>query len=116
MLIVMETESSQRSQLAFLALTTDKLLKTTGRIEQQSPNIEALTPLFDCPEAVNDIFCNSSLYTLARRDTNVPWTRTFTSAEEIMAQHSAKLHCLYGIPVQVLDEPDDEDLLSLIHI
>jgi hypothetical protein len=69
------------------------LLKNTSSDGKDSLNVAFLQALFKQPANVDSLLCSSSLYERARRD--------FGNGLGTKKEHqlSAKLHCLYGLPI-----------------
>jgi hypothetical protein len=86
-------EACKRPNLVHVVENVADLLRNTSSKSPQPINVEFLAELFQRPANVESLLCASSLYERARRDGGGP---TGTKAEH---QMSAKLHCLYGVPV-----------------
>lgn len=86
-------EAYQRPNLGYVVENVADLLRNTSSESPHPVNVEFLAELFQKPANVESLLCASSLYDRARRDGGGP---PRTKAEH---QQSAKLHCLYGVPV-----------------
>jgi hypothetical protein len=69
------------------------LLQNTSSEARHPFNVSFLAELFQRPANIDSLLSTSSLYERARRDVGRPTT---TQTER---QLSAKLHCLYGVPI-----------------
>ena len=84
----------QRPNLGYVAENVADLLQNTSSDTQHHTNIDFLAKLFQNPINVDCLLSASSLYEQARKDGEV------LSATKAEHQLSAKLHCLYGIPLE----------------
>lgn len=69
------------------------LLRNTSSEAQHPVNVAFLAELFQQPANAELFLCNSSLYERAKKEGRSP---SVTKAEQRL---SAKLHCLYGVPI-----------------
>lgn len=79
--------------MEYVAENVADLLRNTSSEAQHPLNVAFLAELFQKPANAELYLCNSSLYERAKKEGGSP---SGTKAEQ---QLSAKLHCLYGVPI-----------------
>jgi hypothetical protein len=88
------TVDPQRPNLQHVVQTVADLLQNTVAEAREPSNVAFLAQHFQKPVNIESLLCNSSLFERARRDSDS------TRATKAEHQLSAKLHCLYGVPIQ----------------
>ncbi|KAF2192875.1 hypothetical protein K469DRAFT_553012 [Zopfia rhizophila CBS 207.26] len=83
----------KREYFKFVAKTIESLVETASETRGESLNRSQLITFFDNPGNLDAILFRSSLFQRAGTDSQVP------ADNEADQQLSAKLHCLYGVPL-----------------
>lgn len=83
----------KRDILGFAAERINYLLETSTSDPETSRNIRLLTEQFANTANIDALLCSSSLFARAGGENQVP------AMTEELRQSSAKLHCMYGVPV-----------------
>jgi hypothetical protein len=86
---------AQWKHFTFLAHSIADILRTAAPCQEQSRNVSLLTNLFEDEQNRDLLFCSSSLFQRARGSNS--GSPALSLAER---QLSAKLHCLYGVPIE----------------
>lgn len=84
----------QRQNLEYIVENVVDLLKNTTSKAQCPRNVSFLAQLFQLPVNIDSLLCISSLYQRAGKHDGV------SPATKREQQLSAKLHCLYGVPIE----------------
>lgn len=97
-------ERPQRLNLQCIVDTVVDLLQNTSSQGPHSRNVAFLAELFRRPTNIDSLLCSSSLYERARHDSGTLSATTVCDAPATKVEHrlSAKLHSLYGVPVEYL--------------
>jgi hypothetical protein len=97
---LLETENRQakRDHLDFVAGQINTLIDTAHADGEESKNVQLLSQSFLSTDNIDTILCASSLFANGRAGTG---QQTAASTSELR-QVSAKLHCLYGVPIDVI--------------
>ncbi|KAF2772765.1 hypothetical protein EJ03DRAFT_324319 [Teratosphaeria nubilosa] len=92
---ILESESRQsKSQyLGFVAKQMNRLIERSKADPEESLNIQLLTEYFKDTNNIDAFLCASGLFGRARTENQQ------AAATEDLRQASAKLHCLYGVPI-----------------
>lgn len=88
-----EDRDVKREHLAFVAEQVNSLLETAEIDVEESRNIQLLSDYFENQNNIDVFLCSSSLFSRAGTDMQEAAPTT------ALQQASAKLHCLYGRPV-----------------
>lgn len=97
---------TKRENLAVAAAAIERLVNTASKDQEESKNIELLDAAFHDTDNIDTFLCSSSLFARAGNG--------FQEAAETeeLRQASAKLHCLYGVPIDVV--PSAQSFTSLL--
>lgn len=96
---ILESEAgrdAKADRLGFVAEKIERLLETATRDHEASLNIQRLRAYFKHTSNIDAFLCASSLFERAGNDSQTP-----ASTAELQ-QQSAKLHCLFGVPIDPL--------------
>lgn len=98
---ILESEDHEvkREALGTVAERIDHLLETSASDPDASLNIRLLAEHFADVANIDVFLCSSSLFSRAGSISQIP------AATEELCQTSAKLHCLYGVPVDEVPAP-----------
>lgn len=101
-----EDRQVKRENLAIAAAAIERLVNTANKDQEESKNIELLNAAFLDTDNIDTFLCSSSLFERAGNG--------FQEAAETaeLRQASAKLHCLYGVPIDVV--PSARSFTSLL--
>lgn len=91
-----EDRDVKYKHLGHVATYMNKLIETAGKDPETSANMRLVTSLFKKQINIDTILCSSSLFGRAGNNSQ----RAAETAD--LRQASAKLHCLYGVPVEVV--------------
>jgi hypothetical protein len=83
----------KRDALEFAAEQINHLLDTASSDPDESLNIQLLADHFADAANIDSLLCSSNLFELAGGEDQAP------AATEELRQASAKLHCMYGVPI-----------------
>lgn len=97
---------TKKENLAFAAAGIERLVNTASKDHEESRNIEILNAAFHDTDNIDTFLCSSSLFDRAGNELQTP------AETEELRQASAKLHCLYGVPIDVL--PSARTFTSLL--
>lgn len=97
---------TKKENLATAAAAIERLVNTANKDQEESKNIELLDHAFHDTDNVDTFLCSSSLFARAGNELQTP------AETEELRQASAKLHCLYGVPIDVL--PSQRSFTSLL--
>jgi hypothetical protein len=86
--------SRQKPNLQYVTESVLDLLQNTSSNARYPTNVKFLANLFPRPMNIEGFLCHSALYERARIDDDVP------PASRTEHQLAAKLHCLYGVPIE----------------
>lgn len=88
-----EDREVKRSNLAFVAQEINRLLESARVDEEESANLQLLCDYFEDQNNVDTLLCSSSLFARGGNEMQR------AAPTEDLQQASAKLHCLYGKPI-----------------
>jgi hypothetical protein len=93
--IILESfdRQAKRNVLEFAAARINRLLDTSCSDPDESLNIKLLAKHFKDTANIDALLCSSGLFVRAGGDDQAP------AATEELRQTSAKLHCMYGVPI-----------------
>ena len=89
-----EDRQMKREQLGFVSHQVQSMLETARVDSDESSNLELLSDHFDDLDNIDTLLCSSSLFDRGGTDLQQP----APTAE--LQQASAKLHCLFGKPIE----------------
>lgn len=97
---------TKKEHLGFVAAGVERLVNTAHKDHEESRNLELLNAAFHDTDNIDTFLCSSSLFDRAGNELQTP------AETEELRQASAKLHCLYGVPIDVL--PSARTFTSLL--
>ncbi|KAM3424492.1 hypothetical protein BST61_g6497 [Cercospora zeina] len=103
-----EDRDVKRKNLEYIAQEINSLVETADKDQEESRNIQLLSDSFMSTDNVDPLLCGSSLFAPGRAGDS---DQTQAETPELR-QASAKLHCLYGVPVDTI--PSRSSFYSLI--
>jgi hypothetical protein len=95
---------TKRDALEFAASRIDFLLDTSST-DETSRNLQLLQTLFADTTNIDALLCSSALFGRISDDNQIP------APTEELRQMSAKLHCMYGVPIDEI--PGTEEAFSI---
>ncbi|SMR61509.1 unnamed protein product [Zymoseptoria tritici ST99CH_3D1] len=100
--------AAKRENLGFVAEQIEHLVQTASTTDpESSQNLALLRRVFQNDANIDTFLCSSSLFARAGNDQQQP------AETEEMRQASAKLHCYYGVPIDVPPPPPPRSLLAI---
>jgi hypothetical protein len=87
---------TKKENLGLAAAGIERLVNTANKDHTESKNIQLLDAAFHDTDNIDTLLCASSLFERAGNELQVP------AETEELRQASAKLHCLYGVPIDAL--------------
>ncbi|CZT24157.1 uncharacterized protein RCC_09874 [Ramularia collo-cygni] len=109
-LLVCSSRPTKKAHLGVVAKGVERLVATAAKDAAQSRNISLLSEAFHDTDNIDTFLCSSSLFDRAGNDLQSP------AETEELRQASAKLHCLYGVPIDVLPSASTFTSLLLTHL
>jgi hypothetical protein len=100
----------KKENLGLAATGIERLVNTASKDHEESKNIELLNAAFHDTDNIDTFLCSSSLFARAGNELQVP------ADTEELRQASAKLHCLYGVPIDVLPTRPFHSLLGFTQL
>lgn len=97
-LLKTDDRNAKSHNLDFVANQVNTLIKTADRAQDDSKNIQLLSDSFLSTDNADTLLCASSLFAPGRAGNE----NQISAATPELRQASAKLHCLYGVPIDVV--------------
>ena len=91
-----DNREAKRQELAFVADEINSLVETADKDQEESKNVHLLSESFSDGKNIDTLLCSSALFAPGRAGDS---EQTEAETPELR-QASAKLHCLYGVPVE----------------
>ncbi|KAK0259756.1 hypothetical protein LTS09_005598 [Friedmanniomyces endolithicus] len=95
-LLESENKLTKLDSLGFVAEQINRLLETAHRKTESSSNLPLLIEHFHDTTNIDAFLCSSTLFDRAGNENQQP------AKTEQLRQSSAKLHCLFGVPIYVV--------------
>ncbi|KAI5362965.1 putative F-box domain-containing protein [Septoria linicola] len=90
-----DNRDAKRAGLEFVASEINSLVETARKDQEESKNVRLLADSFMTTDNIDTLLCSSSLFAPGRAGDS----EQMQAATPELRQASAKLHCLYGVPV-----------------
>ncbi|PPJ56550.1 hypothetical protein CBER1_03947 [Cercospora berteroae] len=98
----------KRQNLDYIAREINSLVETADKDQEESKNVQLLSDSFMLTDNIDTLLCGSSLFAPGRAGDS----DQIQAETPELRQASAKLHCLYGVPVDTV--PSRSSFYSMI--